>query len=167
MSTNEPETSFKDYLRGLEPETHIFARSILAKIKDLVISKVRSGATGEISGSTDLCALTHEYPIIWKKDIITLPKKLFHKQTAYTIHLDLSILPKIVDAMPFLKQFAAEEGITVSDPYFILKDYSSGEKKVLTFQSSHITYDYYDSPGLDGWEQRVWADAYLNYSITI
>ncbi len=165
MSANGPETSFKDYLRGLEPETHIFARSMLDRIKSQIVANVRSGAKGEISASVDLRVLAREYPILWNPFTERFHKKPFHR--SYTVHLELSLLPKIVEAMPFLKQFAAEEGITVSDPYFILTDYSSGKKQLLTFWGSNITYEYDDRPGLDGWEQKVWADAYLDYSITI
>ena len=167
MSANGSETSFKDYLRGLEPETHTFARSMLDRIKDQIVTKVRSGAKGEISASADFHALAREYPIIWKEEKVKNRRKLFQSYDTYTVYLELSLLPKIVEALPYLKQIAAEEGITVSDPYFILTDLSSGDKQLLKFWGSHVTYDYCGSPGLDGWEQKVWADAYLDYSISI
>ena len=161
--------SFIEELRSLEPESSIIARKMLEKLKYQIKEKVRSGATGQISDSIKIHSINPklEWPMISKTERTKLKKTLFQRKNKYTVRESYSLKQYILDAMPYLQQYAKEDGIILSDPYIVLHDLQLDGGKYITYRESSVTYEYIDEPGLDGWEQRVYANAYVDYSITI
>lgn len=167
--------TFIDELRSIPLESQTNAEVMLRKIKSIITDKVRHGATGEISGSVVIGYINPksedatEYQEKWEKRAISIFQKNW-----FTVHFEYSIKPYILEAMPYLKEYARKEEIWVSDPYIVIEDRSNvvkdrthGKVKTITVRSSHVKYDSIGFRGLDGREEYVYWSACIDYRIRI